>query len=301
MAGFLERECPACGGKGEAGRVASRVPAEALPFARLGEYWADFYKEKVFFTYVECALCGLMYCPHYFTGDQIGQLYADMAPNMDVIDTRALRATQQGYWRSVADLVAPGGDYLEIGPDVGYIVEQARGSGRFGHFWLFEPNAAVHGVLARAAGDVPATISTAMDDLSAVPDGSISLAVMIHVLDHLLEPRASLADIRAKLRPDGVLLVVTHNEKSLLRRVMGRRWPPFCLQHPEIYNPRSITGLLGRAGYGKVAVSRSTNHFPLDFLIRQAAFVFGVKLDKVPLPRLTMGLKLGNIQTVAWR
>ena len=52
-----------------------------------------------------------------------------------------------------------------------------------------------------AAGGHPATVLPVMDDLSAVPDGTVGLAVMVHVLDHLLDPVAMLEQIRAKLLP----------------------------------------------------------------------------------------------------
>ena len=140
-----------------------------------------------------------------------------------------------------------------------------------------------------------------MTDLSAVPDRSVGLAVMVHVLDHLLEPAAMLGQIHAKLRPGGTLLIVTHNEASLLRKVLGTRWPPFCLQHPEIYSPASITRLVTRAGYDGVEVRPSKNYFPVDFLVRQTAWTVGVRLDRVPLPKVPLGLKLGNIITTARR
>ena len=97
---------------------------------------------------------------------------------------------------------------------------QAARSGDFGHFWLFEPNLAIHDALRVAVDGGPATLLADMDDLSPVPDGSVGLAVMIHVLDHLLDPLETLSQLRAKLRPGGGLMIVTHNERSLLRRVL---------------------------------------------------------------------------------
>jgi hypothetical protein len=122
---------------------------------------------------------------------------------------------------------------------------------------------------------------------------------MIHVLDHLLDPVAILRSIRTKLRPDGVLMIVTHNERSLLRSVMGVKFPPFCLQHPELYNPETITNLLKKADFGKVEVLRSKNYFPISFMIRQAGWTAGVDLSKAKLPETPVGLKLGNMLTLA--
>ncbi len=301
MAAYLQRDCPLCGSNGAEAEVSSDRRGEDFPFGELQPYWSGLFREKVFFTYARCGGCGLLYCPTYFTPGQLTQLYADMAPNMDLVPSASLSATQSGYWHALKRTGVAAGDYLEIGPDIGYIVGHAAASGRFGHFWLFEPNGSVHNALARATGGRPHIISTEMNDFSAVPVGSVSVAVMIHVLDHLLDPMATLRAIRITLKPGGVLLIVTHNEKSLLCRATAMRWPPFCLQHPEIYNPDTISLMARTAGFSMVKVERSTNHFPLDFMVHQAAYGLGLKLGKLPLPKLPLGLKLGNIQAIATR
>ena len=94
-------------------------------------------------------------------------------------------------------------------------------------------------------------------------------------------------------------MIVTHNERSLLRRVMKVKFPPFCLQHPELYNPASITSLLKSADYDHVDVRRSKNYFPISFMVRQAAWTAGVNLSRLPLPAVPVGLRLGNMLTLA--
>jgi len=298
-AGFLERACPSCGAAAPAAEVQSDPPAEKLSFNDLRPHWTGLFKRKVFFSYDRCGTCGLLFAPTFFTPTQLEDLYSAMEPNMPDVTNGALDATQRGYFDAAAGDVPLEGGYLEIGPDVGFIVRHAAREGKFDEFWLFEPNEAVHAALADATEGKPHHISTGMTDFSSVPDGSVGLAVMVHVLDHLLDPVETLRQVRAKLRPDGALMIVTHNEASLLRRVMGTRWPPFCLQHPEIYNPDSISALLRRAGFGKVEVQRSRNYFPIGFMIRQAAWTAGIKLDWMPLPNAALGLKLGNILTLA--
>lgn len=297
--GFLQRACPLCASDDARAEVHSRQRAEEMSLDALRPFWSGLFKEKCFFSYHRCAACGLLYTPAFFDGPQLADLYSSMAPNMDLIASDAIAATQRGYFEAAAARAPLDGSYLEIGPDIGYIVAEAARRGSFDHFWLFEPNRAIHEPLRAAAGGHPATLIPDMDDLSVVPDGSVGLAVMVHVLDHLLDPLATLTQIRTKLRPGGTLMIVTHDEQSLLRRVMGVRWPPFCLQHPELYNPTTMWNLLTRAGYGAVAVERSRNHFPIDFLARQAAWTLGVKLNRVPLPSVSIGLRLGNILTLA--
>lgn len=296
---FITRQCPTCGAASHHPEVKSRRQAEAITFDELRPFWSGLFKERVFFTYDRCSSCDLLFNTRFFTPEQLNALYSDMAPNMDIVTTDAILATQRGYFDEAIAQAPAGGDYLEIGPDVGYIVSHAAEDGRFGHFWLFEPNVAVSDELAAATKGTPHTISTAMEDLSVVPDGSVGLAVMIHVLDHLLDPVAMLEQIRRKLRPDGVLAVVTHNEKSLLRHVMRLDWPPFCLQHPEVYNPRSMAALMKRGGFDKVEVRRSKNYFPLDFMVKQAAWTARIDLSRMSLPKTRIGLRLGNMMTFA--
>jgi 2-polyprenyl-3-methyl-5-hydroxy-6-metoxy-1,4-benzoquinol methylase len=296
---FQHRACPACGTRDPLDEIWSQPRAEALSFEDLRPHWSGLFKDKIFFSYARCSACKLLYAPRYFTDDQLGNLYADMAPNMEDVPGDALAATQRDYWHTAKAAGLTAGGYLEIGPDIGYIVERAAREGSFDQFWLYEPNVAVHAQLAAAALEKPHHISTAMHDLSAVPERSIALAVMVHVLDHLLDPMATLKAVREKMKPDGMVLIVTHNEDSLLRRATSVRWPPFCLQHPELYNPDSITQIAQRAGFNQVDVARAKNYFPIAFLARQACHAVGFKVGKLPLPESSIGLKLGNIVTIA--
>lgn len=297
---FLIRYCPICGSDQKIKEVHSQNVAENMSFDDLRPFWSGLFKEKIFFSYHRCENCRLLYAPQFYTDKQLNLLYSEMAPNMDLVPSEALKATQHSYYETAAKRPVVRGDYLEIGPDVGYIVRDVAQSGNYDHFWLFEPNRAVHDELGQATGGAPHTILTDMNSLSMVPDQSIGLAAMIQVLDHLLDPLGMLRQVCAKLKTGGTLMIVTHNEASLLRSVMRSNWPPFCLQHPQIYNPRSMKAILDRAGFSNITVSRSKNYFPIAFMIRQAAWAVGVDLNEASLPSLLLGLKLGNMITLAW-
>jgi SAM-dependent methyltransferase len=298
---LTNRPCPLCGGCEAEECVESTIRAEWQTVGELRPFWFGIDKERRFFTYHRCRGCGLLYNRDFFGEAQLAELYSAMPPNMDQVTDEAIEATQRGYYDAAlaSGLALQQGDYLEIGPDVGHVLGEAVTRGSFGHFWLFEPNRRVHEALRLSARGKPATILAEMTDLSAVPDGSVGLAVMVHVLDHLLDPLAMLAAIRAKLKPGGALMLVTHNERSLLSNMLGPRWPAFCLQHPQLYNPRTIKRMCEQAGFAGVEVARSANHFPLDFLGRQGLAALGMRGVKLPLPTWPVRLRLGNIITLA--
>ncbi|MBP2276064.1 class I SAM-dependent methyltransferase [Sphingomonas sp. PL20] len=301
LAALRDRDCPICGSADARPEVVSTRRADYLPLADLTPFWFGIEKARCFFSYHRCSGCGLLYNPIFFGEAQLGELYATMPPNMNSVDGDAIAATQRGYFDAVAAACPLDGDYLEIGPDVGHIAGEAARRGRFDRFWLFEPNREVHDILSAAVSGQRARVFAGMSNLNAVPDGSVGLAVMVHLLDHLLDPVGMLEAVHRKLRPGGTLMLVTHDERSLLRRVLGPRWPAFCLQHPELYNPATIRRAVTQAGFADVAITRSRNVFPIDFLARQAGAALGVRTEWMPLPRRAIGLRLGNIMTLARR
>jgi len=81
---------------------------------------------------------------------------------------------------------------------------------------------------------------------------------------------------------------------------LGRRWPPYTLQHPQLFSQRSIATLLQTSGFEVVETVKTTNYFPLLFLMRAALTVFGLPERLVPERTVPLlGLKLGNIGTIA--
>ncbi len=302
IAGYGSRTCPSCAADSCASRaaVASEPAAEVQPFEDLQQQWYGFFKKNSFFTYNRCSACGMLYSPHYFTESQLARLYASMPPNMVEVSDGALERTQLGYFRELQKFSKLEGEFLEIGPDVGMFAEACVRYGRFTKFWMFEPNADAHAELRRRIGGAELYVSTHLLDLSDVPAAGIDAVAMIHVLDHILDPVGFLAELRPKLKPGATLLIVTHDESSLLARLTRSRFPAYCLQHPHLFNPQSMRALLAKAGYGVVETKRSVNQFPVTFLIKHAVFALG--LGKIRLPKLLwlrVPLRLGNFITIA--
>jgi hypothetical protein len=298
---FLHRDCPLCGAPAPSlVEVCSRPTAESLSFDDLVGHWNGFFKERMFFSYARCDSCGLLFTPTFFEEAQLEAMYAQMPSNMDLVPTEALRRTQRGYFDVLKAHSSLEGGYIEIGPDVGLFTERCVSEGRFSPYWLIEPNRDVIPALSATMRSAPFDIAHDLTGYHHIPDASAGAVVMIQVLDHLLEPATALRELRAKLRPDGTLLIVTHDESSILRRVFRSRWPAFCLQHPQIYSPNSMKALVEAAGYRLLQIRRTTNYFPVEFLFKNLVWALGLKFDRTPsFGGLTLGLKLGNMITLA--
>jgi hypothetical protein len=298
---YLHRNCPICGSAAlSEPEVFSATAGEGLPFEQLRSYWINFYKDKVFFSYVRCAICGLLYAPVFFTSDQLEELYKLMPPNMEVVPREVLERTQRGYFETMKQATSLEGGFIEVGPDTGLFTQNCVRDGKFSEYWLFEPNQSVEAALSDTMKGTNFHIIRDMFGFSNVPDNAVSVVVMIHVMDHLLDPVKTLRSLREKLTDEGRVLLVTHDESSLLRRIIGKRWPAFCLQHPQLYNLATMAALFEAAGYEVVKQSKTVNYFPISFLLKQLIWALGVKIESVPgFGQIAIGLKLGNLLTIA--
>lgn len=300
MESFLHRSCPSCGGKPDLStRVGSKIAAESLTFNELQSYWNGFFKEKVFFSYFNCSDCGLLFAPIFFTNDQLEKLYREMPDNTAGVPMDALRKTQRGYFNSLKANSELKGSYLEVGPDIGLFTENCVREGSYNHYWLFEPNRSVWPKLNELIHGKNGEVIPEMFGFSVVPNKSVSAAVMIHVLDHLLDPVETLRELKQKLEPDASLLVVTHDESSLLRKLTNTGWPAYCLQHPQIFNPDSIKALMKEAGFEVIHTEKSVNHFPVMYLLKHLLWAFGLRVEIPQWNKFAIGLKLGNMLNIA--
>lgn len=298
---FLRSQvCPTCGSDRSVPCVSSQPPAENLDFASLKQGWYGFFRKKVFFTYHRCARCGQLYSPSYFTDDALAELYGSMPDNTAGMRDTYLERTQQGYYSFLKRHCAMRGDYFELGPDVGMLTQFIAAEPGIGKMWLYEPNRVVGPILAEKVKAKAFEIRTEMKDFSAVPNGSLGVCVMVHVLDHLPDVAAVMRVIARKLRPDGYLLIVTHDERSLLARILRERWPAYCLQHPLLFNKRSTAKFLSTCGLEVVETRKSTNYFPATYLLKHLLFALGLgRVAQWNSWACVIPLKLGNIMTVA--
>lgn len=94
----------------------------------------------------------------------------------------------------------------------------------------------------------------ARDIPPSVPDASLSVVTLFHVLEHLLEPRVALAQIWQKLQPGGVLVIEVPNWGSHMRRIRGLRWQYVLDHHVNHFDAASLHHLVRSLGFQRQRV-----------------------------------------------
>ncbi|MFK7789031.1 MAG: class I SAM-dependent methyltransferase [Phycisphaeraceae bacterium] len=101
-----------------------------------------------------------------------------------------------------------------------------------------------------------------VEDCTQVPEGSIDLATMFHVIEHVDNPGAVVERIAGWLSEDGIFAMETPNIESLDAR-LGRRtfWGGYHFpRHWNLFTPASITQLLERNGMEVIDIRYQSGH-----------------------------------------
>ena len=298
MSEYQSRDCPGCGytARDVPIVVQSSRPAEVLTFEELTDYWRGFRKDNVFFSYGRCPRCSLLFCPEYFTPEQLNSLYSAMEDNTAGERIDHLARTQRGYVKQAARHVSVKGTWLDLGADIGLGAAALRAQPTINGVDAIEPNGDVHNQLRINVG----TGSSVYRDWSDLGNQMYDGVMAIHVFDHLLDLSQELASISSHLITGASLAVVVHNEKSLLRRVLGTRWPPICLQHPQLFSPRTLEATLSTYGYSSVKTMRTVNWFSAQHMATVGFQIMGLpeRLSRI-IPAVPLPLRLGNMIALA--
>ena len=295
------RNCPICGSSAIATTPDSkaRLQAELMSWIDVKDFFIGLRNDQVFFSYYRCQECQLLYCPWYFSKDQISQLYAAMPDNTMGEDKSTVSRTQSAYANWIMGRKNTSNKkYLEVGPDIGLVAHQIVKIAKPDAISFIEPNRSTRAELLESVNTVDSV--EVVDFIEELSGKDFSLIVGVHVYDHLLDPVGDLTELRRRVNSGASLSIVVHNEASLLRKLMGPKWPPFCLQHPQLFNPKTQEKLFAKSGWQLLEVKRSTNWYHMKYFVSMVASILGIStaISKI-FPNIEFPIRLGNTISIA--
>jgi SAM-dependent methyltransferase len=170
--------------------------------------------------------------------------YAPGDPRLARAAAPALRAFDRRRLRILAELAPPPARLLDAGAGRGRFVAGALAAGYDARG--VEPSR--RGAAAAAAIGAPVERATIAG--ATVAPGSLDAVTLWHVLEHLDDPGAALAQIATWLAPGGALLVGVPNLASLQARLGGERWFHLDVpRHRVHFTPAGIEALLRAQGF----------------------------------------------------
>ena len=100
-----------------------------------------------------------------------------------------------------------------------------------------------------------------------LPAGNFQVITMIDFIEHVPHPKEAVRKAANLLQPEGILVIVTPNIKSLVARLAGKRWWHYRPAHLAFFTWSSLTTLLEQAGFQLLKKSTYIWTFSLYYLL----------------------------------
>jgi SAM-dependent methyltransferase len=256
--------------------------------------------EHFHYRMARCSRTGLLFSREILPDDVLQTLYA----GGKVTFSAYADILRKDYWRPLEKALRresgfDRGSALEIGCSSGFFLEELLARG-FRRVRGCEPGVEAKAI---AADSVRDGIRTGFFTGDAYPDGAFDLICAFQTLDHLSDPLAVLRTCLDKLRPGGLAYLIVHNADGLQARLFGEKSPIIDVEHIYLFNPRTLSMAVEKAGFRTVASFPIANSYPLEYWIRHAPLPFkrgiAAACGMLGLGRLALPLSLGNIGIIA--
>ncbi len=252
----------------------------------------------------QCTSCGLKFSSPILDEDGVRDIYTHWSEsNVTADEIGNVRRTMAGYYRLARPFLSERGRFLDVGCDIGLLLDVAARDG-FAHVEGLEPVPVAREAAMRRVPQ--AVVSEAFYEDAELPAAPFDAIALVHVLDHLAHPEQHLRRMWTHLKPGGIAIAVVHNVDSLLARVMGERFPVFNYFHHYFFSKRTLAALFSAHGFEPLRVASTRNTYSLAFFLeRNPLLPAGMRAAmarmsrKLWIGRTPVSLAVGNIAIVA--
>jgi 2-polyprenyl-3-methyl-5-hydroxy-6-metoxy-1,4-benzoquinol methylase len=217
---------------------------------------------------VKCRRCTFQYVNPRLRSDLIFSGYTD---GDDHTYVSQIDARERTFGRSLGEIERAAGSpgrLLDVGTAAGAFVAaaSARGwqaEGCEPNAWLAQWGAAHYGITIRQGSvfDQP------------YEAGTFDVVTLWDVIEHTLDPRQMLEHCRRLLKPGGILVVNYPDIGSSIARALGRRWLFLTSVHLYYFDRRTVTRMLGAAGFRVERMRPHWQRLELDYVLFRGAIL----------------------------
>lgn len=295
------RHCPVCHTGSEKAKL---FIEENIDTARLSGFSFASRKEPEYMCYrlVQCPGCDLVYADQPPGDDELARAYHVASYDSSEEASEAAASYSCAILPALRAL-ARRQSALEIGAGTGIFLECLSREG-FTELVGVEPSSAA---IAAAPEYRQAWIREGMFEEKDFAPESFDLICCFMTMEHVRDPLLIARAAFRLLRPGGAFVTVTHDYRSPVNRLLGKRSPIVDIEHLQLFSKRSVRQLFENAGYAGVTVNAFANTYSLRYWMRLAPLPGGIKAAAYSLAAalgmdsVKLKINVGNLITIGFK
>jgi len=240
----------------------------------------------------QCQDCGYIFANPCPEASILARLYHEVEDPAYELEALGRRKNFRRLLRRLEKLLPNRGTLLDVGAATGLLLVEARQRG-----WDvtgIEPSRWAVEIAARKYG--LALHPESFEDFEA-REKKFDALTLVDIIEHTPYPRKLIEKARDCLKPNGILVIVTPDIKSLTARLAGNRWWHFRPGHLGYFQRQSLQKLVELASFEILKWKRYSWSFSLDYLLRRLRpFSWLLKIPGLASlwPRIQIKLALGD-------
>ncbi len=215
---------------------------------------------------VRCTTCDLIYVNPRPSPDLLMNNYAKSTDDLYLEEEAGRRISAKRIVKEIAK-TKKGGRILDIGCAVGFLLDEARKAG-------FD----IYGIeLSKWAADYAGnklgikTIYQGMLRDAGYPASHFDIIFLSDVIEHLVDPKSTLIEIRKILKPDGIICINTPDIDSLISKTLRARWWGVKNAHLYYFTRKTLHKMLDHAGFVPFKTKMHSRTFTIKYLVDKLA------------------------------
>jgi 2-polyprenyl-3-methyl-5-hydroxy-6-metoxy-1,4-benzoquinol methylase len=220
------------------------------------------------FAFVRCAACGLVYQNPRPVFEDLRRRYGDQYFSYELTNELNFFGLMQmglrdiGFDALTESLPSPR-TFLDVGCATGMLIESMKERGWEATGADLCKESAEYGMAHRGVRIHIGTLEEAR-----FPDGSFSVVHFSHLIEHVPDPVAYLAEVWRILKPGGYAVITTPNVDGLQARLFGKGWRSAIADHLVLFSKRTLGRMIRESGFD----------------VRQTVTWGGLAVGTAPLP-----------------
>lgn len=293
-----KRPCPVCSTDASTAKLFLN---ENIDSSRVSKFSYASRKLPEFMCYrlVQCCTCDLVYADDPPSKEILANEYHEASFDSAQEAEDAAAAYVKAIGPLLGEYSVEGASALEIGTGTGIFLEALKELG-FDRVVGVEPSAAA---VSAAPTHRKNWIRQCVFNESDFEPNSFDLICCFMTLEHVADPNEILESATRLLKDGGAVALVTHDYRSPLNRLLGKRSPIIDIEHLQLFSKKSVQTLMARNGFDPIVIQSFRNCYSVRYWLRLLPLPVKLKLKTIKLLDLLgitdkkLSFNVGNILT----